>query len=56
MARSDIEVTVAKLADGKLSIMLDNKEVHILSGKKDCTQDEIESMVQAVVDGVDSDW
>lgn len=54
-------VTVCRLADNKLSVRVDGKEVVLLPAKLDCSMEDLAEAFQAVVDtvvdnDVDTDW
>ena len=48
-------VTCVKLADAKISVRLDGKEVCILPRRQDCSADDLEDAIQEVVDALDDD-
>lgn len=49
-------IEAVKLFDGKISVRIDNEEVHLLPSKLDCTVEDIDRMVRAVAKRIDKIW
>jgi hypothetical protein len=51
--RNQVELIACKLSDGKLSIRVDGKEVHILPGRKECSVEEINMMLDDIAEHIE---